>query len=173
MILVVGLGTVAVMSGTIFDLLDTSSVVDSLEITAPAIYSDQGYVTVQVKNNGNTAIEAIYAVLLVDNNAGANDANCKPGTQPLLVTTEPGATAAVMITLSTNLNPGESTTISGGLQDAATITATEITIDAGVDVECDGDPTGSTLEDRGEYILQISGTADDDIISKTVPVRTR
>ena len=172
----VSIAGVLVATGTFFDLADTTSIVDAIDITGQTIYSDQGFVSVQVKNNGNTGIEDVHATLLVADNAGDTAANCEPGTQPLLITNNPGATAATTITLSTDLAPGESVTISGGLQDittAATATTRSVVIDAGADVECDDTPTGSTLEDRGEYILQINGFSDTDPISKTISVRAR
>lgn len=163
-----------------FDLADTTSIVESIDILNPAVYTEQGFVSVQVKNNGNTAIDDVYATLLVDGTA-----NCNPGTTPLIVTpTLVARAAASAVPNVVDLDPGESITISGGLFNIGAITvanagtstavangATAITaaqVTAGT-FDCDG----GDLEDRGEYILQISGLSDGDVISKTVTVRAR
>ena len=176
-LMAVSIAGVLVATGTFFDLADTTSIVDAIDITGQTIYSDQGFVSVQVKNNGNTAIDSVHATLLVANNDGTTDANCEPGTQPLLITNNPGASGATTITLSTDLAPGESVTMSGGLQDittAASATAPRsVIIDAGEDLECDNTPANSALKNRGEYILQINGFSDNDPISKTISVRAR
>ena len=57
----IGLAMLAYVAGTSGDLLDTASIVDALEITQPALYAEQGYATVNVKNNGNTPIDNLYA----------------------------------------------------------------------------------------------------------------
>ena len=83
-----------------------------------------------------------------------------------------------------DLKPGDSITISGGLFDIGAITvanagtstavangATAITaaqVTAG-EYYCDD----GEIEDRGEYILQISGLSDGDVISKTISIRAR
>ena len=171
---------VVVIATTFFDAADTASIIESIDVSNPALYSDQGFVTVQVKNNGNTAIEGVYAVLLVDD-TGTNVAtpvgyDCEPGIEPALITTDSTGRAAGATVSSTTLNPGESITISGGLYTIGTITidtnnnavttATTPTV-----FICDG--TTGDLEDRGEYILQINGNSDGDVISKTVTIRAR
>ena len=175
MIVVIVIAGVGVLAAMFFDLADTASVVDSIDILNPAVYVDQGYVTVQVKNNGNTAIEDVYAALLVDDTTA-----CDPGTTPLLITQNKDVMVAVATTGDNvhdllSLNPGDSVTISGGLRDIGTVTVSSTgdtdgaTIAVITNFECDG----KEIENRGEYILQISGHADGDIISKTVSIRAR
>ena len=166
MIVVIVIAGVGVLAAMFFDLADTTSIVESIDISSPAVYSEQGYVTVQVKNNGNTGIEDVHAVLLVDTPA----TDCSPGRTAMLIDT---ATRAAAYVIDLDLNPGESTTISGSLYDnAATgISAGVTTITAATTVAttaCVG-----SIEDRGEYILQINGHSDGDVISKTVTVRAR
>ena len=176
----VSIAGVLVATGTFFDLADTTSIVDAIDITGQTVYSDQGFVSVQVKNNGNTAIDGVYATLLIDGTA-----NCNPGTTPAIITPAIVArAAATAVPNSGNLNPGDSITISGGLLDMGVITvanvgtATAVSNGAGAitvaqvtagDFDCDG----GEIEDRGEYILQISGLSDGDPISKTITVRAR
>ena len=159
MVVVIGLAAVGLMSGTIFDLIDTTSVVDSLEITSPVVYADQEYVSVQVKNNGNTGVENVYAALLVNTVTVAtpNVLDCSTGSAPALI----GAVSHA------DLAPGESVTISGSLHVfVAPTTNVAVTSTAH---DCDTD-----FENRGEYILQVAGWADDTIsISKTISVRAR
>ena len=177
MIVVIVIAGVGVLAAMFFDLADTTSIVESIDISSPAVYSDQGYVTVQVKNNGNTAIEDVYATLLVVDNAGGDNAKCKPGVQPMLINRSVGNMTATAIVV-TDLNPGESTTISGGLRDSGAVSvsaagATTVA-GAGTALSCaGGTPTTGSLEDRGEYILRISGHSDGDVISKTITVRAR
>ena len=173
--IVIGLAGVALVATTLFDVTDTASVIDSIEITDPTLYSKQGFVSVQVKNNGNTAIEHVHATLLVnDADTSATAATCAIGVDPLLVTTEAGATVLTTVT-TVDLNPGESTTISGGLRDVGTIdNAGAIgTTGAGTALVCDGSTTADTLADRTEYVLQVNGFSDDEAISKTITIRAR
>ena len=175
MIVVIVIAGVGVLAAMFFDLADTASIVDSIEISNQAIYSEQGFVTVQVKNGGNTGIDDIYAVLLVANKDGSSDTECAPGIQQLWVTQYAGTTTAIAVNVDDDLSPGESITISGGLQEVdalvaptATAVAT-ITPDADASFEC----ISGALEDRGEYVLQVNGWAGDDVISKTVTVRAQ
>ena len=173
MIVVIVIAGVGVLAAMFFDLADTASVVDSIEISSQAIYSDQGFVTVQVKNGGNTAINDVYAALLITT-VGAPGATtptasvCTPGTNPLVVT----STSAIPVLL--NLDPGESVTISGALYGPVTISAAGA-VSAGTDPgnTCTGTTATGTLTDRGEYILQVSGLSGTDIVSKTTTVRAR
>ena len=180
MIVVIVIAGVGVLAALFFDLADTASVVDSIDISNQAIYSEQGYVTVQVKNNGNTGIDEVYATVLVANAAGASDPNCVPGTDPALVT---ASTAVLTVPASgtldlsaTTLSPGESITISGGLRNVGTIASggtISTTVAVNVGASCTGKTSSGTLEDRGEYIVQINGLSGDDVISKTITVRAR
>lgn len=162
---------------TFTDIADTASVIDSIELTNQAVYAEQGYVTVQVKNGGNTAIDNIYAVLLVTDNAGVNAANCAPGAEQMLITTNLAVVAAAgQVQTIPDLDPGESVTISGSLRDigdsAVNTGGTALTSAAGLAVATTNNCAGE-LENRGEYILQVSGTSDGDLISKTISIRTR
>ena len=176
MIVVIVIAGVGVLAAMFFDLADTASIVDSIELSNQAVYTDQGFVTVQVKNGGNTGIDAVHAKLLVSNAAGGSVANCGPGTAVLLIT--PTVIAAAAVTAGTEtLNPGDSVTISGGLQNVGAITTNPTaiafpTIATGPVLTCNG-PTPDNLQDRGEYILQITGSSGDDEISKTVTVRAQ
>ena len=171
---------VVVIATTFFDAADTASIIESIDISNPALYSDQGFVSVQIKNNGNTAISGVHAVLLVKTappiaTAAGTGATCTPGIAPLLVTSNLAAiTANDAVTPSTDLNPGESVTISGGLRSVGPISATSIIPTAVVvhtALACS--TTAESIEDRGEYILQINGNSDGDVISKTVTIRAR
>ena len=177
MLIVVAIAGIGLVSGTFFDIADTASIVDSLELTNHAVYSDQGYVTVQVKNNGNTAINGVYASLLVSTapalaSAGSTT-NCAPGIAELVVVPAVITTATTLTTH--NLDPGESVTLSGGLENVGTVTvssagaATITAPGATAILTC----TGSNLQDRGEYIIQVNGNSDGDTVSKTQTVRAK
>ena len=166
MVVVIGLAAVGLMSGTIFDLIDTTSVVDSLEITAPVVYSDQEYISVQVKNNGNTNLEEVQAYVLIADGTGATAAaanmyDCEPGSEKSVV----GA-----ISLTRDISPGQSVTIRGDLKPT----------DAGwAEIDCDGTGTAlptNGIENRGEYIIQVEAKSDGSTTInavKTIPVRAR
>ena len=125
MIVVIVIAGVGVLAAMFFDLADTASIVDSIEISNQAIYSEQGFVTVQVKNNGNTGITTVEAHVLIVDDDGLTNAKCKPGVEAVKIgTTTP------------TLNPGESVTISGAITVCDDSVAT---ID-------------DTLTNRGEYI---------------------
>ena len=160
MIVVIVIAGVGVLAAMFFDLADTASIVDSIELSNQAVYSDQGFVTVQVKNGGNTGIETIYAVLLVaDADLGAD---CDVGIEEALIS---GITAH-------DLDPGESVTISGSLwgKNTATGVATPAgTIYTAVQLTA----CVNSMEDRAEYILQIKGDSDGEAISKTITVRAQ
>ena len=143
MIVIIVIAGVGVLAAMFFDLADTASIVDSIEISNQAIYSEQGFVTVQVKNGGNTGIDTIEAKLLIVALAGGTKPNCAPGT----------VSVGILNATTTGLSPGESRTISGSL--ATTSTCAKF------------------LEDRGEYILQIVGGSGAEEISKTVTIRAR
>ena len=175
LVMVIVIAGVAMLSGVFFDVADTASIIEAIDISNPSLYSEQGFVSVQVKNNGNTGIEDIYATLLVDDTT-----DCDPGTVPLLVTTNKAVLTAA-VTAGDNvpgvksLDPGESITVSGGLRNAGAITVSgagdtdAATIAVITAFECDG----GEIEDRGEYILQINGHSDGDVISKTILLRAR
>ncbi len=179
LIIVVGIALVAIVAGTSTDLLNTASVVDAIELSDPLIYSEQGYVTVQVKNNGNTNIAGVYATILLDDAAGGSASNCESGTDPALITNNLAAYLANAHVSEVSLNPGESITISGGMRDVGAISfdsdgnAQVGAVGVITSLACDGDPTNSNLEDRAEYILQINANSDGDPLSKTVQLRAK
>ena len=173
MIVVIVIAGVGVLAAMFFDLADTASIVDSIEISNQAIYSEQGFVTVQVKNGGNTAIDHIHAVLLVTDHATSpTTASCSAGTDPLNIGSDPTGNAEADLNLIT-LNPGESVTISGGLRDVGTLNSAGVfAAGAGTQFVCD-DTLLDALVDREEYILQINGFSGTDPISKTITTRAR
>lgn len=132
---------------------------DALQLTNPAVYAEQGYVTVQVKSIWNTPVNDIYATLLVADNAGGGAAECAAGIEPLAVSTS--------ATLSKkDLDPGESVTIFGRLYTFDPTTA-DIANDA-------SGPTciANQLGDKTEYVLQITGNFDGNTVMKTQTVLT-
>lgn len=137
------------------DLADTASVVDAIEITEPVIYAEQGYVSVKVKNSGNTALEITDAEVLVENAAviAADDVytDCGAGTQGALFGPGVDLDAATLAMTDVSLTPGESVTISGGLP-------------------CDD---GNEIDERAEYILEVTGTSNGQSISKTISIIAR
>ena len=174
--IVIGLAGVALVATTLFDVTDTASVIDSIEITSPVVYANQGYVSVQVKNNGNTAIDGVYAVLLVDTAdtgaAAGNTVDCAVGAAPLAISTL--ATSVPR----TELVPSESVTISGGLTfvpiaNVPTTGGTSVITATGNSLLCDGDANEGTLAERNEYVIQVNGFSDGDPISKTTAIRSR
>ena len=179
MILGIVVAGVVVIATTFFDAADTASIIESIEISSPTLYSEQGFVSVQVKNNGNTGIQDVHAVLLVTDATGATTADCAPGIDPMLITTNVAALAVVAVGADnvpgvTSLNPSDSITISGGLRDVGAITVssagdTNAATVVATSLACDG----GDIKDRGEYILQINGNSDGDVISKTVTLRAR
>ena len=174
MVIVISIAGVGVVASLFFDTADTASVIDAIEISSQAVYSDQGFVSVQVKNNGNTAVDDIYAVLLVDTNTGASVVNCASGTEPMLVTTNTVAvTSGSVVQTVSSLDLGESVTISGSLSnfDNIVVDAANDALDASAVLAavCNND-CAENLQNRGEYILQIIGKSDGDIISKTQAV---
>ena len=176
-LMAVSIAGVLVATGTFFDLADTTSIVEAIDITGQTIYSEQGYVSIQVKNNGNTALDNIYAALLVTTNTGTNSADCAPGTEAMLVTTNLAVVAAAgQVQTVPDLSPGESVTISGSLRDlgdsVVNTAGTGLTSAAGLAVATSNNCAGD-LADRGEYILQITGSSGDEIISKTVQIRAQ
>ena len=173
-LMAVSIAGVLVATGTFFDLADTTSIVDAIDITGQTIYSDQGFVSVQVKNNGNTAIDGVHATLLVataNTGAGTGTAvDCGAGSNPLAISSSATSVARYA------LDPGESVTISGGLTYVATAPTTggvTALTGTGNSLLCDGDTNEGKISDRTKYILQINGFSGEDIISKTIQVRAR
>ena len=172
----IGIGMLVAVSSNAFDILDTTSIVDALDVTNPALYAEQGFATVQVKNNGNTPIDNVYAVLLINDDAGGSPANCGPGTEAVLITGNVGALVAATTDMTNgDLNPGESITISGGFRTVAISadgTATAAAA-ANANLACDD---ANDIGDREEYIIQIialnEATAGDEL-STSITVRAR
>ena len=159
LLIVIVIAAIGVVASQFFDLSDTASIVDAIELSSPAIYSDQGFVTIQIKNNGNTVIDDIYGTVLVS--ATPAGANCPSGT---IASTIGTANIEVETADLPDLDPGESVTLSGsviadtdGLYDGTTMAL----------AVCTG------FDDRSEYIIQVHGESDGDDISKTIPIRAR
>ena len=135
---------------TLFDVADTASVIDSLELTEPTLYANQEFVSVQIKNSGNTGLVGITATLLIEDatSTGAT------GTPPNVITDCGIGTSPIGIGSSiAALNPGSSVTLSGDF----------------------GEPCNpaNQIEDRKEYILQVTAFSENEQISKTVTIRAR
>ena len=184
-ILIIGivLGVVGFLAAFGGDLIGTASVVETMDASKQIFYADQEFVSITIKNSGNTPIKGIQAYVLIEDSigTGANDASCKTGSQKAVITTgvrgdnKPGIV----------LNPSESVTISGDLHMIDRIN-TDNSIKLGFDITCGINGPGSStaittgtiasndIEDRKEYIIQVDGISEGgEILTLATTVRAR
>lgn len=95
---IIATAVIAVFGG---EILSSGTTVSAVTLTGAQVYADQGYVTVQVKNAGTTALTNVNAGILVDTVAS----NCSPGTNNFALTTPSNA----------SISPGDSVTFTGAV----------------------------------------------------------